>query len=200
MPRADRERFADLDPAARAELIREFLADPDPATPVNELTGFLHPLASEYYRNEAQPALVFPDPVLPDDLTPAERREAFRACKGMLLRQETFAPDGSAAAPQGLDRWRFPPPTRIVMSLSSHQGGSRSPRRIAHSPPSSPADTGSNASWGKGPWRWCIWRVTSATIASRLATRAPLLANRSSLVHSGCSAMKPAPCSWRGVT
>jgi Ca-activated chloride channel family protein len=38
MPRADRDRFADLDPAARAELIRDFLADPDPSTPKNELT------------------------------------------------------------------------------------------------------------------------------------------------------------------
>ncbi|MEP7012851.1 MAG: VWA domain-containing protein [Acidobacteriota bacterium] len=38
MPRADRDRFADLDAAARADLIREFLADPDPATPTNELT------------------------------------------------------------------------------------------------------------------------------------------------------------------
>lgn len=38
MPRADRDRIADLDPAARAELIRDFLADPDPATPANELT------------------------------------------------------------------------------------------------------------------------------------------------------------------
>ncbi len=37
MPRADRDRFADLDPAARAELIRTFLLDPDPGTPVNEL-------------------------------------------------------------------------------------------------------------------------------------------------------------------
>jgi len=37
MPRADRDRFADLDPAARAELIRDFLADPDPSTPKNEL-------------------------------------------------------------------------------------------------------------------------------------------------------------------
>ncbi len=39
MPRADRARFADLDPAAREELIRAFLADPDPATPDNELTA-----------------------------------------------------------------------------------------------------------------------------------------------------------------
>ncbi|HXU30096.1 MAG TPA: hypothetical protein VN851_05915, partial [Thermoanaerobaculia bacterium] len=38
MPRAERDRFADLDPAARADLIRDFLADPDPATPGNELT------------------------------------------------------------------------------------------------------------------------------------------------------------------
>lgn len=38
MPRADRERFAELDPAAREALLSDFLADPDPSTPKNELT------------------------------------------------------------------------------------------------------------------------------------------------------------------
>ena len=39
-----------------------------------------------------------PDTVLPDDLTPFETQEAYRALKGRSLRIETYAADGSAAA------------------------------------------------------------------------------------------------------
>jgi Salmonella virulence plasmid 65kDa B protein/Insecticide toxin TcdB middle/N-terminal region/Insecticide toxin TcdB middle/C-terminal region len=43
-------------------------------------------------------AMRLPDTVLPDGLTAAETREAYRALKGQPLRIETYAEDGSAAA------------------------------------------------------------------------------------------------------
>lgn len=53
----------------------------------------------EYYREpgltDAQVrALLLPDTVLPEGLTPEEEREACRALKGMMLRQEVYAQDG----------------------------------------------------------------------------------------------------------
>ncbi|HEV8325327.1 MAG TPA: SpvB/TcaC N-terminal domain-containing protein, partial [Myxococcota bacterium] len=43
-------------------------------------------------------ALLLPDTVLPADLDPDELREAYRALKGMALRVEVYAEDGSARA------------------------------------------------------------------------------------------------------
>lgn len=40
-------------------------------------------------------AMVLPDSVLPPDLTPEETREAYRSLKGMMVRTETYAEDGS---------------------------------------------------------------------------------------------------------
>jgi RHS repeat-associated protein len=58
----------------------------------------------EYYReplwrddDEARKRLL-DDTVLPDDLSPDEQREACRALKGSMLRQEIYAQDGSAKA------------------------------------------------------------------------------------------------------
>jgi RHS repeat-associated protein len=57
----------------------------------------------EYYREpdlgdaEAQ-ALLLPDTILPAALTPEEEREACRALKGAMLRQEVYALDGSDKA------------------------------------------------------------------------------------------------------
>jgi RHS repeat-associated protein len=57
----------------------------------------------EYYRepglNEQElAALLLPDTALPPGLTPGEEREACRALKGMMLRQEVYADDAPAGA------------------------------------------------------------------------------------------------------
>ena len=59
----------------------------------------------EYYREPAWGAddvqaakYLLPDTVLPPDLTPEEEREARRALKGLMLRQEVYAADGSSSA------------------------------------------------------------------------------------------------------
>ena len=53
--------------------------------------------AHEYYQGDAQAALL-PDTVLPSGLSSDEVREACRALKGQILRQETYADDGSVEA------------------------------------------------------------------------------------------------------
>ena len=60
--------------------------------------------AGEYWRepgldDAAARALLLPDTVLPAGLADDEAREACRALRGALLRQETYALDGSARAP-----------------------------------------------------------------------------------------------------
>jgi RHS repeat-associated protein len=58
---------------------------------------FRDPAANEYFTGD--PAAVFlPDTSLPPDLDVDEMREATRALKGCLLRQEVYADDGSAEA------------------------------------------------------------------------------------------------------
>jgi RHS repeat-associated protein len=57
-------------------------------------------LKEEYYRepnlsDAQQDALLLPDTVLPPELTAEEEREACRALKGSMLRQEIYALDGS---------------------------------------------------------------------------------------------------------
>jgi RHS repeat-associated protein len=59
--------------------------------------------AGEYYREPGLTdararAMLLPDTVLPGGLTTDEEREACRALKGMMLRQEVYALDGSARA------------------------------------------------------------------------------------------------------
>jgi RHS repeat-associated protein len=54
--------------------------------------------AHEYYAGDAQ-AQLLPDTILPPGLSSDEAREACRALKGQILRQETFAEDGSPLAP-----------------------------------------------------------------------------------------------------
>ena len=57
--------------------------------------------ADEYYRPPGEPAhqADLPDSVLPPGLTLDEAREASRALKGMMLRQEVYTDDGTALAP-----------------------------------------------------------------------------------------------------
>jgi RHS repeat-associated protein len=67
--------------------------------------GILHQFQNEYYRNAAVPEPRLPDAVIATDppadpLTPEEMRQAARACKGMVLRQEIYADDGAAEADQ----------------------------------------------------------------------------------------------------
>src|SRR5262249_30050312 len=51
----------------------------------------------EFFSGDAQ-ASFLPDSALPTDLTDDEMREAARALKGSILRQEVYADDGSARA------------------------------------------------------------------------------------------------------
>ena len=58
---------------------------------------FKDPANQEFFSGDAQAAFL-PDTDFPAGLTPGEMREAARALKGSLLRQEVYADDGSAKA------------------------------------------------------------------------------------------------------
>jgi RHS repeat-associated protein len=68
----------------------------------------------EYYRepgltDDQARALLLPDTILPEGLTPEEEREACRALKGMMLRQEVYAEDATPESPAALiERARTP--------------------------------------------------------------------------------------------
>jgi RHS repeat-associated protein len=53
--------------------------------------------AEEYYKGDSQ-AVLLPDTILPAGLSAQEEREACRALKGSVLRQEVYALDGTAEA------------------------------------------------------------------------------------------------------
>lgn len=55
----------------------------------------LDQFAHEYFQNNVVAENILPEPVLPDDLNEYEWREALRTCKGMLLRKEVYALDGT---------------------------------------------------------------------------------------------------------
>jgi RHS repeat-associated protein len=57
------------------------------------LDRILNQYAREYFKNPVFAEYQLPEPVLPAGLTATEIREAFRACKGMMLRQEVYALD-----------------------------------------------------------------------------------------------------------
>jgi len=59
------------------------------------LNNILHQLSAEYFQNPSFSEYNLPEPTLPPNLTADEAREAVRACKGMILRQEVYALDGS---------------------------------------------------------------------------------------------------------
>ena len=64
------------------------------------LNNILHQLAAEYFQNPSSfKEYNLPEPILPPNLTADEAREAVRACKGMTLRQEVYAPDAPATSP-----------------------------------------------------------------------------------------------------
>jgi RHS repeat-associated protein len=56
----------------------------------------LHQCEAEYFRNEVFAEYTMPQPAIKDDLTAEELREAARTCKGLPLRTEVYAADGSA--------------------------------------------------------------------------------------------------------
>lgn len=58
----------------------------------------LHQLESEYFINNAFAEYHIPEPVLPNELNNEEIREAYRACKGLPLRVETYANDNTPQA------------------------------------------------------------------------------------------------------
>lgn len=55
----------------------------------------LHQCKSEYFNNGTFSEYDLPEPVVPDNLTIEETREALRACKGLPLRSEVYANDNS---------------------------------------------------------------------------------------------------------
>src|SRR5205085_632201 len=55
----------------------------------------LRQFGNDYFQNPVVPEHALPEPQLPAWLSPEERRQAARACKGMMLRQEIYADDGS---------------------------------------------------------------------------------------------------------
>ena len=90
----------------------------------------------EYYREpawrdddvEAEKRLL-DDTVLPDDLTVEEEREACRALKGAMLRQEVYADDApEGAAEESLKRARRPTPS---LSRTSRSNGCSHKARTA---------------------------------------------------------------------
>jgi len=62
------------------------------------LNKILHQYASEYFPNPSFSEYNLPEPLLPVNLTTEEVLEALRACKGMMIRQEVYAPDNSPQA------------------------------------------------------------------------------------------------------
>ncbi|MCB0836421.1 MAG: toxin [Bacteroidetes bacterium] len=55
--------------------------------------------ADEYYQNEAFDEYELPPSVMPEGLSDQEWSEALRACKGLSLRSEVYADDGTEKAP-----------------------------------------------------------------------------------------------------
>lgn len=77
----------------------------------------------EYYRepgltDDEFRALLLPDTTLPADLTPEEEREACRALKGMMLRQEVYADDASPGSSETMRHRAGTPYTVIEQDFS----------------------------------------------------------------------------------
>jgi len=95
----------------------------------------------EYYREpgltEAQArALLLPDSLLPPGLTVQEEREACRALKGRMLRQEVYARDAlPGAGPAAIQRSRTPYTVieqNFAVRLEQRRGGNRNAVFFAH--------------------------------------------------------------------
>jgi RHS repeat-associated protein len=98
----DTESFAAYQLTAKGNVIEQDLHNPVVLTRTWFHTGaFLegdkisHQFSHEYYQGDAN-LVALPDTSLPAGLTAAEAREALRALRGHMLRQEVYALDGSS--------------------------------------------------------------------------------------------------------
>jgi RHS repeat-associated protein len=104
----DTQTFAQFRKSGAANIVSEPLHQPPMLTRTWFHTGafiskdrILRQFEGEYYRNPVFAEHHLPDAVikdadlLPATLTPEELQQAYRACKGMTLRQEVYALDGS---------------------------------------------------------------------------------------------------------
>ena len=90
----------------------------------------------EYFRESGltdpeAPALLLPDTVLPDGLTPDEEREACRALKGSMLRQEVYADDAGPDADDAQIRRSRVPYTVTEQNFTVHTLQARGANRHA---------------------------------------------------------------------
>lgn len=103
----DTQTFASFRKSGASNIVSEPVHQPPVLTKTWFHTGafirkenILRQFAQEYYRNAAFSEYHLPDAEIESkELTPDELRQAYRACKGMALRQEVYALDGSARAP-----------------------------------------------------------------------------------------------------
>lgn len=102
----DTQAYADFRVNAAQNVVPAALHQP----PVRTVTWFhtgaffnrsrqLHQFRNEYFQNTALPELELAEPPLPPDLPAEEAAEALRAYKGLALRTETYAADGTPLAP-----------------------------------------------------------------------------------------------------
>lgn len=102
----DTQTFERFRKSGAANIVSQALHQPPVLTRTWFHTGafinkenILRQFENEYYRNTAFTEHHLPDAEIEaDELTPDELRQAYRACKGMMLRQEVYALDGSADA------------------------------------------------------------------------------------------------------
>src|SRR6185503_12183150 len=75
---------------------------------------------AEYYREPGLTDVLLDDTILPGDLTAEEEREACRALKGSMLRQEVYADDGSTKKdhPYSVTEQNFT--VRLIQSKSAN--------------------------------------------------------------------------------
>lgn len=139
-------------------------------------------MAREYYQGDAQAALLA-DTILPDQLAADEARQACRALKGSMLRQEVYARDrtGKADHPysiveQNMTLVRLQPAEDNRHAVFSSMLAKHSPITMSATQPTHVSNTLS-------PWR----STTMATCSSkpRLATDAEPLRCRSSGIGTG---------------
>lgn len=98
----DTEEFSQFKVNVARNVVEEDLHQP----PVRTISWFhtgaylkngriLHQCEREYFNNGSFTEYNLPEPVFDDDLSLQELKEAYRACKGLPLRTETYAEDGT---------------------------------------------------------------------------------------------------------
>lgn len=102
----DTETYADFKRTGASNVVEEDLHQPPVLTKMWFHTGafltqrdqILHQYQEEYYHNYQLQEYQLPEPQLPTDMDSDEYREFFRACKGLMLRQEVYGDDGTEKA------------------------------------------------------------------------------------------------------